>query len=66
MATKTQEKIEVPPLDPFRVRVALAQHGLTQAALAKRVGKSLTSVNLAINHNTYPRVTADIRKVLAL
>ena len=66
MPSKTQAKTSVPPLNPQAVRVALAQRGLTQASLAQRVGKSLTTVNLAINHNTYPKVTAKIRTLLAL
>lgn len=66
MPSKTQAKTLEPPLNPRDVRIALAQRGLTQASLAQRVGKSLTTVNLAINHNTYPKVTAKIRALLAL
>lgn len=54
------------PLDPLEVRVALAKRGWSQARLAKEVGKSLTTVNLAINHNSYPAVTAQIRELLNL
>lgn len=54
------------PLAPKQVRLALAARDWTQADLAKAVGKSLTSVNLAINHNTYPAVTVEIRRVLQL
>lgn len=55
-----------PPLDKKAVRVALAQRGWTQAKLAKRIGVSLASVSLTINHDSYPRVAAKIRKALDL
>lgn len=55
-----------PPLDKRQVRVALAQRGWTQAQLAKRIGVSLASVSLTINHDSYPRVANKIRKALAL
>lgn len=54
------------PLDKKAVRVALAQKGWTQAQLAKRIGVSLASVSLTINHDSFPRVAAKIRKALAL
>lgn len=53
-------------LDKKAVRVALAQKGWTQAALAKRIGVSVTSVSLTINHDSYPKVAAKIRKALSL
>ncbi len=57
---------EKPALDKKVVRVALAQRGWTQAKLAKRIGVSLASVSLTINHNSYPNVAAKIRKELSL
>ena len=65
MSTPTQVKTP-PPLDKRDVKLALATRGWTQAALASRIGVSITSVNLAINHNSYPRVAAKIRKALSL
>lgn len=54
------------PLDKKRVRVALAEKGWSQAQLAKRIGVSVVSVSLTINHDSYPRVAAKIRKALSL
>jgi hypothetical protein len=54
------------PLDPIKVRLALVTRGWTQASLATRIGKSLTAVNLTINHNTYPDVADLIRAELNL
>lgn len=65
MPTPAQAKSE-PPLDPQEVRIALALRGWTQAALARRLGRSLTTVNLTINHHTFPRVAKAIRELLEL
>lgn len=54
------------PLDRKQVRIALASRDWTQAYLAQLVGKSLTTVNLTINHNTYPAVADKIRAVLSI
>jgi hypothetical protein len=56
----------IQPLDPLKVRVALAQRGWTQARLATELGRSLTTVSLTINHHTYPAVAVEIRKLLEL
>lgn len=66
MPSATQQKKTPPPLDPRKVKVALAVKGWTQAELAKRVGRSITLVNLTINHNTSAFCNARIRKILAL
>ena len=66
MPSKTQGQNPRPRLDPKSVRVALARRGWVQADLANAVGKSLTAVNLAINHGTFPDVEAAIRKELNL
>lgn len=67
MTSQTQAKTEnAQPLNPREVRVALAVKGWTQAKLAKEIGKSLTTINLTINHNTFPEVTKSIRRKLAL
>ena len=70
MPSATQEKKQPlpiePALNPREVKVALAIMGWTQARLAQEVGKSLTTINLAINHNTFPEVTKVIRRKLAL
>ena len=65
MPTPAQVK-NAPPLDKKAVRVALATKGWTQAQLASRIGVSLASVSLTINHNSYPNVAAKIRKALSL
>ena len=62
----SSSQVKNPPLDKRAVRIALANKGWSQAALAKRIGVNLTSVNLAINHNSYPRVSGKIRKALGL
>lgn len=62
----TSAQAEKPALDKKAVRVALAQKGWTQAALAKRIRVSVTSVSLTINHNSYPNVAEKIRKALSL
>ena len=62
----TSAQAEKPALDKKSVRVALAQKGWTQAALAKRIRVSVTSVSLTINHNSYPKVADKIRKALSL
>jgi hypothetical protein len=54
------------PLIRRQVRLALAARDWTQAELAGRINKSLTAVNLTINHNTYPDVAALIRAELNL
>lgn len=64
MPSPTQD--EKPGLDKKEVRVALAQRGWTQAKLAKKIGVSLASVSLTINHNSYPNVADKIRKALSL
>lgn len=67
MSTPTQAKNAAPPpLDKKAVRIALATRGWTQAQLATRIGVSLASVSLTINHNSYPKVAAKIRKALSL
>ena len=55
---------EEPPLNIRDVKIRLATLGWTQSQLAKKVGSSLTSVNLSINHNTFPEVTKRIRQAL--
>lgn len=62
----TTPQAKNPPLDKRAVRVALAERGWTQAKLAKRIGVSLASVSLTINHDSYPNVAAKIRKALSL
>lgn len=62
----TTPQVKNPPLDKKAVRVALAQKGWTQAQLAKRIGVSIASVSLTINHDSYPRVANKIRKALSL
>lgn len=65
MSSAPQAQMPV-PLDRKEVRLALAQRDWTQAKLATVLGKSLTTVNLTINHNTYPAVACEIRKILKL
>lgn len=54
------------PLDRTKVRLALVVRNWSQAELAGRIGKSLTAVNLTINHNTFPDVADLIRAELNL
>ncbi len=48
------------------VRLALASRDWSQADLANSIGKSLTAVNLTINHNLFGDVADLIRKELKL
>lgn len=63
---KSKSNKDEPPLDPHKVKVALAIKGWTQSRLAQAAGCSLTTANLTINHNTFPAVTKRIRKILNL
>lgn len=53
-------------LNKASVRLALAMRDWSQADLANRIGKSLTAVNLTINHNLFGDVADLIRKELKL
>lgn len=68
MPTRPQAKTpDAPlPLNKREVRLALLNRDWTQADLARRIGKSLTTTNLAINHGTFPDVVVAIRKELHL
>lgn len=54
------------PLNKGAVRMALAGRDWSQANLANSIGKSLTAVNLTINHNMFSDVADLIRKELKL
>lgn len=67
MATPRQAKSPaVKRLDKQKVRVALIMRGWSQAELAVAINRSLTAVNLTINHGTYPAIADQIRKELSL
>ena len=68
MPTKPQAKSpgEKPTLNKREVRLALFHRDWTQADLANKIGKSLTTTNLAINHGTFPDVVIAIREELSL
>jgi ribosome-binding protein aMBF1 (putative translation factor) len=66
MATRAQAQKAKPQLCKKTVRLALAGRDWSQADLANAIGRSLTSVNLTINHGMFPEVTRLIRKELKL
>lgn len=69
MPTETQAKKKIRPkprLSKRAVQLALFQRGWTQAHLANVINRSLTAVNLSINHGTFADVTELIRKELKL
>lgn len=69
MPTNTQEKKAnrpKPRLSKRAVEIALCQRGWTQAHLANAINKSLTAVNLSINHGMFVEVTELIRRELKL
>lgn len=66
MPTRTQAKKAKPRLCKKSIRIALATRDWSQADLANAIGKSLTAVNLTINHGMFPDITDRIRKELGL
>lgn len=67
VAAQAKKKIKTKvPLSKAAVRVALAGRDWSQADLANSIGKSLTAVNLTINHNLFADVADLIRKKLNL
>jgi len=65
MEIKKQEQLHE-PLDEAEVKIALFRKGWSQAALAVKIGCSVTAVNLAIKRGFFPGVTLKIRKALNL
>ena len=65
--TQAQKNLKPKPrLNKLNVRIALARRGWSQADLANAIGKSLTAVNLTINHGLFADVTELVRKELKL
>lgn len=67
MTTPAQaEKPAEDRLSKQAVRIALLNRRWVQADLARSINRSITSVNLAINHGMFPKVVAEIRSALGL
>lgn len=69
MPGQTQAKKQTKPkvrLSKPAVRMALARRDWSQADLANAINKSLTAVNLTINHGLFADVADLIRKELKI